>query len=280
VRAVVGHLQRGYRYTLRPGAFRTSDPLAEFLFEKKAGYCEYFASAAVVLLRLADVPARFVKGLSVGPHTDAGGGLHVVRDRDAHAWIEVWLPESGWVEEDPTPPAQFAGAHPPPTTLERLSQRVRAAFATAWSLLTQRGPLALARKLASAVGQVVTRAARQPLTWILLIAVIAGRWLWRVLRNRRRAALEAPEPSASVPAPVRALVRDLEWRWRAAGRSRPPGHGLLEHARLLSAEPRRLPPSVARAGPLIAALYYSSRFGGAAATEEDCRALRAALDSH
>ena len=46
-------LFRGYRYTLRPGAFRTGDPLAEFLFEKKAGYCEYFASAAVVLLGLA-----------------------------------------------------------------------------------------------------------------------------------------------------------------------------------------------------------------------------------
>ena len=78
--ATVSHLQGGYRYTLRPGAFRTGDPLAEFLFEKKAGYCEYFASAAVVLLRLQGVPARFVKGLSVGPQTDQGGGLHVVRD--------------------------------------------------------------------------------------------------------------------------------------------------------------------------------------------------------
>ena len=95
----------------RPGAFRTGDPLAEFLFEKKAGYCEYFASAAVVLLRLQGVPARFVKGLSVGPQTDQGGGLHVVRDSDAHAWVEAWIPGEGWVEADPTPPGQFAEAH-------------------------------------------------------------------------------------------------------------------------------------------------------------------------
>ena len=109
--ATVAHLQGGYRYTLRPGAFRTGDPLAEFLFEKKAGYCEYFASAAVVLLRLQGVPARFVKGLSVGPQTDQGGGLHVVRDSDAHAWVEAWIPGEGWVEADPTPPGPFAEAH-------------------------------------------------------------------------------------------------------------------------------------------------------------------------
>ena len=105
------HLQAGYRYTLSPGAFRTADPVAEFLFEKKAGYCEYFASAAVLLLRLQGVPARFVKGLSVGPQTDQGGGLHVVRESDAHAWVEAWIPGEGWVEADPTPPGQFADAH-------------------------------------------------------------------------------------------------------------------------------------------------------------------------
>ncbi len=109
--ATVAHLRGGYRYTLRPGAFRTGDPLAEFLFEKKAGYCEYFASAAVVLLRLQGVPARFVKGLSVGPQTDQGGGLHVVRDSDAHAWVEAWIRGEGWVEADPTPPGSFAEAH-------------------------------------------------------------------------------------------------------------------------------------------------------------------------
>ncbi len=95
VSATVRHLQSHYRYTLAPGAFRTDDPLAEFLFEKKEAYCEYFASAAVVLLRLQGVPARFVKGLSVGPQTDVGGGLHVVRESDAHAWVEAWVARRG-----------------------------------------------------------------------------------------------------------------------------------------------------------------------------------------
>ena len=53
------------RYSLDVGAFKTKDPLAEFLFDKKKGYCEYFASATVMLLRLQGVPARYVNGLSV-----------------------------------------------------------------------------------------------------------------------------------------------------------------------------------------------------------------------
>jgi len=109
--ATVRHLHAGYSYTLRPARSARQTRSAEFLFEKKAGYCEYFASAAVLLLRLQAVPARFVKGLSVGPQTDQGGGLHVVRDSDAHAWVEAWIPGEGWVEADPTRPVRS----PPPT---------------------------------------------------------------------------------------------------------------------------------------------------------------------
>jgi protein-glutamine gamma-glutamyltransferase len=280
VDAVVGYLQRGnIKYTLRPGPFHTNDPLAEFLFEKKRGYCEYFASAAVVMLRLADVPARFVKGLSVGPNTDAGGGLHVVREKDAHAWIEVWLPEKGWVEEDPTPPAQFAEAHPSLPSFEQLTDRVRAAFASAWSLLTERGPVSFARKLASTIGRPLARVAREPLAWLVLAAPFIGRWLWRVLRKRRNAPALVPEAAPSVPVPIRDLVRDLERRWTAVGRPRPVGRGLLEHARLLSTDAGPLSPAVAQAGPRIAALYYRSRFGGATPADEDVRALRSDLDA-
>jgi transglutaminase-like putative cysteine protease len=127
LRATVGHLRTGYRYTLAPGRFRPDgDPLAEFLFEKKEAYCEYFASAAVVLLRLQGVPARFAKGLAVGPQNEVGGGLHVVRESDAHAWIEAWLPGEGWVEEDPTPAGALEAARGQPGGLDRLLQRARA----------------------------------------------------------------------------------------------------------------------------------------------------------
>jgi hypothetical protein len=278
VRAVVGHLQHGFSYTLRPGAFRTGDPLAEFLFDKKAGYCEYFASAAVVLLRLAGVPARFVKGLSLGPNTDAGGGLHVVRERDAHAWVEVWLPESGWVEEDPTPPAQFAEAHPPAPRFERLAQRARAALASAWAFLTERGPIAFLRKVAVDAGRLVARLTREPLAWQLVLAIGLGRWLWLFARRRQSARRALPESSVPVPAELRALVRDLERRWAAAGRPRPAGRGLLEHAQKVAGDPGPLPLKAAAAGPRITALYYRSRFGGAHPAIGECQALSQELE--
>ncbi len=144
-----------------------------------------------MLLRLADVPTRFVKGLSVGPNTDAGGGLHVVRERDAHAWIEVWLPESGWVEQDPTPPAQFADAHPRAPRLEQLAQQARAALASAWAFVTARGPIAFLRKLATDAGRLAARLAREPIAWLVVASLVLApslvRW-WRARRRRRPTA--------------------------------------------------------------------------------------------
>ena len=222
--ATVAHLQGGYRYTLRPGAFRTGDPLAEFLFEKKAGYCEYFASAAVVLLRLQGVPARFVKGLSVGPQTDQGGGLHVVRDSDAHAWVEAWIPGEGWVEADPTPPGSFAEAHGRADSFQRFLQRVRAALSVGWARLTVRGPVSLLRQVARELSRVVARAVREPVLWLVALSLALGPRLvrsWRSRRRRRRAA--ALDASPAVSAELRALVREVERRWTALGRPRPAG---------------------------------------------------------
>ncbi|MGI8560171.1 MAG: transglutaminase TgpA family protein [Luteimonas sp.] len=73
----------------------------EFLFEQKAGFCEHFSSSFTVLMRAAGIPARVVTGY-VGGYRNAYGGYWLVRRSDAHAWVEVWLPERGWVRVDPT----------------------------------------------------------------------------------------------------------------------------------------------------------------------------------
>jgi transglutaminase-like putative cysteine protease len=265
--ATVRHLQTGYRYTLAPGAFRPGgDPLAEFLFEKKAAYCEYFATAAVVLLRLEGVPARFVKGLSVGPQTDLGGGLHVVRESDAHAWIEAFLPGEGWVEEDPTPPGQFASARQPAGGLDRLLQRARAALATVWNRLRARGPAPFLAWLGREMASLARRAAREPLAWLLVLPLLLGPWLVRLWRARRRRRREAARDAIPVvPAELRALVREVERRWAALGRPRPAGRGLLEHARALSV------------GQEIVGVYYRVRFGGEAPDPAETARLREAL---
>lgn len=90
----------GYRYTLEPGLFgrHTAD---EFWFDRKAGFCEHIASSFVVLMRAMGVPARMVTGYQ-GGEPNPIDGFWVVRQRDAHAWTEVWHPRQGWLRVDPT----------------------------------------------------------------------------------------------------------------------------------------------------------------------------------
>jgi len=90
----------GYSYTLEPGVFgvHTAD---EFWFDRKEGFCEHIASSFVILMRAMDIPARVVTGYQGGERNPVDG-FWAVRQRDAHAWAEVWLEGEGWVRVDPT----------------------------------------------------------------------------------------------------------------------------------------------------------------------------------
>ena len=102
-RAVERRLRTEYGYTLELPQHEVSDPLAYFLFTRKKGYCEYFASAMTVMLRTLHIPARLATGFQSGiynPLTE----LWVVRASDAHSWVEAWIPGYGWTTFDPTPP--------------------------------------------------------------------------------------------------------------------------------------------------------------------------------
>ena len=77
------------------------DPVDEFLFETRRGFCEHYAAAFVTLMRSAGIPARVVTGYQGGEYNPAGNYL-IVRQLDAHAWAEVWLPGQGWARVDPT----------------------------------------------------------------------------------------------------------------------------------------------------------------------------------
>ncbi|MEQ1794953.1 MAG: DUF3488 and transglutaminase-like domain-containing protein [Nitrospira sp.] len=100
--AIETYLSRNYRYSLDIPAGTQARPLEEFLFERKTGYCEHYATAMVVLLRNVGVPARLVTGF-LATEWNEYGNYYLVRQRDAHAWVEVHLPNSGWVTMDPTP---------------------------------------------------------------------------------------------------------------------------------------------------------------------------------
>jgi len=103
-------LQENYNYALSSGVrIHNSDPVAWFLLEAKEGHCEFFAGAMVVMLRHLEVPARMVAGYSGGDLSPDGNEL-VIREANAHAWVEAWLgADRGWVAFDPTPPDGVPG---------------------------------------------------------------------------------------------------------------------------------------------------------------------------
>lgn len=96
------HLKTRYAYTLDLSGPPTDDPLANFLFVRRSGNCEYFAAAMTVMLRAEGIPARYVTGFLPGEYNDLGGD-YIVRESDAHAWVEVYFPQYGWLTFDPTP---------------------------------------------------------------------------------------------------------------------------------------------------------------------------------
>lgn len=102
-RRVESYLRRTYPYTTELPQQESPDPVADFLFERKKGHCEYFASAMAVMLRTAGIPSRVATGFQSGAYNPVSGWW-LVRARDAHSWVEAWLPGRGWTTFDPTPP--------------------------------------------------------------------------------------------------------------------------------------------------------------------------------
>jgi protein-glutamine gamma-glutamyltransferase len=100
--AVEQYLSTHFGYTLELPRTLPQDPLANFLFERKKGHCEYFASSMAVMLRSLGIPSRIVTGFRGGEFNDLTG-QYVVRASDAHSWVEAYFPGSGWISFDPTP---------------------------------------------------------------------------------------------------------------------------------------------------------------------------------
>lgn len=102
-RAIESRLRSDYGYSLELPVTGPAEPLAHFLFERKRGHCEYFASAMAVMLRTQGIPSRIVTGFLGGTFNPVSG-FYLIRASDAHSWVEAWIPGAGWVAFDPTPP--------------------------------------------------------------------------------------------------------------------------------------------------------------------------------
>ncbi|MFZ3262751.1 MAG: DUF3488 and transglutaminase-like domain-containing protein [Terriglobales bacterium] len=120
--AIERYLSTHFGYTLDLPRTPPKDPLANFLFQRKEGHCEYFASSMAVMLRTLRVPSRIVNGFRSGEFNDLTG-QYVIRASNAHSWVEAYFPEAGWISFDPTP----TGSLPTRTGWSRLELYVDAA---------------------------------------------------------------------------------------------------------------------------------------------------------
>ncbi len=216
VTTLTSYLQHNYRYSLNLGHVPPGrDPVDWFLFDAKIGYCEQFATAETLMLRSLGIPARLATGYSTGQY-DPVLNQSVVREKDAHAWVEVWFPNDGWVPVDPSPgysglpatqfPDHWAGAG-----IARLLPH----------LAIGASPVVLASF--GFLGVVPIGVA------IAFLVVLAYAWLRR-LRIRRRARAAAPPGSSE--------LLDLYDRLQSrAGRRRAPPETPLEYWGLMHAAP-------------------------------------------
>ena len=185
-----------HRYSLtfeRPP--RRRDPVAAFLAEEgSAGHCEYFASAMAVLARTIGVPARVVGGYRVSEYNPVGH-YHVVRERNAHAWVEVELPGKGWVSVDATPADSLAMAGP---------EQTPPLSAVLDALLT---------KASDWLQRALDRPALVALALVPVLVWLLGREAWQRWRGRRRAGVGFIDAPFDPPPPhMVALLQRLAAR--------------------------------------------------------------------
>jgi transglutaminase-like putative cysteine protease len=112
--AIQRYLTTQYGYTLQLPSQPPADPLADFLFRRRRGHCEYFASSMAVLLRTVNIPSRVITGFR-GAQFNPINSTYIVRAHDAHSWVEAFIPGAGWLAFDPTP----AGEGPAPMFWDR-----------------------------------------------------------------------------------------------------------------------------------------------------------------
>ncbi len=296
--AVKWYLLGNYRYSLDVGQAVSDSPVEDFLFDRKTGYCEHYATAMVLMLRSLGIPARLVTGFMAGEWNDFGH-YYTVRQQDAHAWVEVYFPRSGWIILDPTPSLIASPRDSPLEVVARLFDSFRVKWTRFVIQYSFRDQQAVLHELRERSQPVRSRAAEWLATakkvvrnwrvwvlthvkdwdWMVLAGWIAGGltvWIIvvRWMRRRRIPLLAAvsrytPEQLAA----TRFYARMLELLERR-GLSKPPTLAPFEYARSVAAQ------RVDTAGPVgvLTDLYCRGRFSSAPLSPDDLSLAERLLD--
>jgi transglutaminase-like putative cysteine protease len=281
-RAIEDFLRSRFGYTLNLAGRPGNDPLANFLFVTRAGHCEYFASAMTILLRTLEIPAREVNGFLPGEYNDLAGD-YIVRASDAHSWVEVFFPGSGWVTFDPTPAAapeqsglfsrlakyidwmqlawsewvinyDFSHQVQMAQTLQRMSQN----WTQSIRVWFEHAQMQNRKRLKSMQLRHETLGLALPLLLVLLLLALRYEIFGKAIRRLRLYwHLHAPESTQANPLLASRLYAELLRLLERHGFARRPAETPLEFASSV------LTPALAPAVREFTSIYASARFGGA-----------------
>ena len=265
-------LRTRYTYDLESPSGAAADPVRHFLFESQRGHCEFYSTSMALILRSLDIPSRNVTGF-IGGTFNRFGRFYAVRQGDAHSWVEVHLPDTGWTRFDPTPAAEAA----PRAKVDGLVAMMRDLMEAAterwdrhivgYDLKQQMGLLqkvrqriSLSRSNSSWLSKVNKKVALG-ISGLLLAG--AGYWYWR----RRRTIIETAGPitkEAQLASQVVGLYQQLESVLRHHGVPRRPDTPPLAHARGLQALAHPIADDVL----YLTEVYINVRFGNTTLTQE------------
>ena len=215
VRSVLSYLSHGFSYNENTPVH--AYPLEAFLFNDKYGYCQQFAGAMAMLLRMGGVPARVAVGFTTGSY-NTGGHDYVVGDIDAHAWVEAWFPHYGWVRFDPTPAVAPARGGKTPIVSNAPNLKPGAAGTP--------GVRGLGSGPAAAATAAKGHGGTSPLVWIVPLAVLAAVAVLMLALTRTTG-----EPSAEE------MLAELERALARSGRTISTGVTLAELERRFRTSP-------------------------------------------
>jgi transglutaminase-like putative cysteine protease len=266
------HLRTSLRYSLELKQAPGVEPVEDFLFVSRSGNCEYFATSLAVLLRSLAIPTRVVNGFQRGEWNPYGGYFTVLQ-RDAHSWVEAWIPDRGWVTLDPTPRAEFDSAWASSTTFQYLDAlRMRwHRYVVNWSLGDQIRTSWTVRQQASAWRRAVFEGGLSfpggkrgaAIAGGFVVGLAAAIFLWR------RGVALVPVPSRRPPT----LAVYEQMLKRLARRGLRPGRG--ETAREFCCRVVEGLPQRGEAIEELTRLYEEVRFGGTAIAREELARLGA-----
>lgn len=293
--AIQTFLTHNYRYSLEAPLAGLEHPLEEFLFIRKTGYCEHYATAMVIMLRTVGIPARLVTGF-LATEWNEYGSYYVVRQQDAHAWVEVYLPHSGWVLMDPTPPSSDVAGneHSPWRALERILDSVTLQWNRFFVQYSAADQLAVVREV-TAGGKSAGHKAMDSIATILspftrllemipdqvfqgtirsqsvilgLAVIIFFILLWLGLRRIERVRIDkkiTPDDQRIVD-----LYKQMVRRVGDRGIEKPAGTAPLEFVHMTRTRWSEANSAVAS----ITELYCRSRFGGIPLTDDELQLMK------